>query len=93
MHIVLQAIEHYWQEEENDGKDLPADQKEDLQRLAGGCKEVLLDIEALLTKHRDLGSGSKLLSRMRWAPKDIGPIRNRLILRTTLLATFNSTIT
>jgi hypothetical protein len=93
MHIVLEAIKHYWQEEENSGNELSSNQKQDLERLAGGCKEVLLDLQALLDKHRALGSSSSLLARMRWAPKDIGPIRNRLILRTTLLASFNHTIT
>lgn len=93
MHIVLEAIQHYWEEEDKNGHDISLDQKQDLQRLAEGCAEVLLDLETLLGKHASLGSGSSLLARMRWAPKDIGPIRNRLILRTTLLATFNNTIT
>lgn len=93
MHIVLNAIERYWKEEEDRGQDLSAEQNEDLKRLSQGCKEVLLDLEALLDKHQNLGSGASWLARMKWAPKDIGPIRNRLILRTTLLATFNTTIT
>ncbi|KAI9686627.1 MAG: hypothetical protein M1822_003638 [Bathelium mastoideum] len=93
MHIVLRAIRNYWKEEDMNGRTLPDDQTQDLKRLTHSCKDALLDTQALLDKHQKLGKGLSLGARMKWAPKDIGPVRNRLLLRTTLLATFNSAIT
>lgn len=93
MHIVFKTIEDYWAEEEKQGRDLALEDKQDLKRLAESCNETLWDLEALLQKHRTLGTGSTLIARMRWAPRDIAPLRNRIILRTTLLASFNNTMT
>jgi hypothetical protein len=93
MHIVLKAIETYWKAETDRENDLSADQKDDLKRLAAGCEEVLGELEKLMDTHKNLARGASFISRMRWVPKDINKIRNTLMLRTTLLSTFNSTIT
>lgn len=92
MHIVLEAIERHWKDEEKRGNDLSANHKDELIQLSGSCEEALKDLDALLNKHQALGKRASFRARMKWAPKDIGPIRNRLILRTTFLSTFNCTI-
>ncbi|KAF2805161.1 uncharacterized protein BDZ99DRAFT_114426 [Mytilinidion resinicola] len=93
MTIVLNAIETYWKEENERKSDLAADQKENLRTLAAGCEGVLEELKELLDKHKSLASGESFIARMRWVPNDIAPIRNKLILQTTLLSTFNNVIT
>jgi hypothetical protein len=92
MQIVLDAIEHFWKEEEERGRNLDIEQKNRLKELAGECEKVLQNIGDLLDEHQALARGSKM-ARMRWIPMQLNPIRNRLILFTTLLATLNNTIT
>ncbi|KAI9708000.1 MAG: hypothetical protein M1820_004419 [Bogoriella megaspora] len=89
----MQAIEQYWQGEDQNGRSLSDSQRQDLKKLTEGCKEVLLDIQILLNKHQNVGKSPSIIARIKWAPKDVGLIRNRLMFRTTLLATFNNTIT
>jgi hypothetical protein len=90
--IVLDAIGHYWAEEEACGHNLNTEQKNMLKELTGECEKVLQNIGKLLDEHRALARGSKI-ALMRRIPMQINPIRNRLILFTTLLATLNNTIT
>lgn len=92
MHIVLEAITRFWQEEEARGQELGAEQKNRLKDLGDECNFVLKDLERLLNEHQALARGSKI-ARMRWIPIPINTIRNKLILYTTLLATLNNTIT
>jgi hypothetical protein len=92
MHIVLEAITRFWREEEARGHELGVEQKNRLKDLGDECNLVLKDLERLLNEHQTLARGSKT-ARMRWIPIQINPIRNKLILYTTLLATLNNTIT
>ena len=93
MHIVLTAIQQFWEKEAQDGYELSARHLANLQELSDSCKEVLEDVEALLDKHGDLGAGAGFLSRMKWAPKHIGPLRMRLLVRTNSLSSFNNIMT
>ena len=93
MHICLTAVREYWEEQAQDGQELSARHLATLQELSHNCKEVLEDLEALLDKHGDLGAGAGFLARMKWAPKHIGPLRMRLLVRTQSLSNFNNVIT
>jgi hypothetical protein len=64
-----------------------------LRELSYSCKEVLLELDELLEKHGDLGAGAGFLSRMKWVPRNIGPLRMRLLVRTNLLSSFNNIMT
>ena len=93
MHIVLKAIQEFWEEQDRRGQALPASQNASLEELSNDCKEVLVELEGLLDKHGELGAGAGFLSRMKWAPKNIGPLRMRLLARTNSLSAFNNVIT
>jgi hypothetical protein len=51
MHIVLEAIEQHWKDEEELGNDLSANHKDELAKLSGSREEALKDLDALLNKH------------------------------------------
>ena len=93
MHIVLQAVQRYWEEQTERNTDLSTVNKRDLQELTESCKEVLFEIQALLEKHGDLGAGGGWMSRMKWMTNEIGPLRMRLLARTSYLSQFNNAIT
>jgi hypothetical protein len=92
MQIVLDAIQRFWTEEEARGHDLDIEHKRGLKELTENCQNVLQSIIELLDEHQALARGSRI-ARMRWIPIQINPIRTKLILFTTVLATLNSTIT
>jgi hypothetical protein len=56
MHIVLEAIEQHWKDEEELGNDLSANHKDELAKLSGSREEALKDLDALLNKHQALGN-------------------------------------
>ncbi len=92
MHIVLLAIQDYWEQQTQDGHGLPADHEANLRELSGSCKAVLVEVQTLLNKNTGLGSGAAPWARLRWAPKDIAPLRMRLLSRTNSLSTLNNVI-
>lgn len=62
----------------------------DLERLVGGCSEVLTELEVLLDKYHSLGTQSKRTwDRMKWGNEQIEGIRLRLVSNTGLLTAFN----
>jgi hypothetical protein len=93
MHIVLQAVQEYWEEQARDGHELSAKHLANLEELSDSCKEVLVELETLLEKHGELGAGAGFLARMKWVPKNIGPLRMRLLARTNSLSSFNNIMT
>ena len=93
MQIVLRAIQEHWEEQIRDGYEVPAKQLASLRELSDSCKDVLIELETLLDKHGDLGAGAGFLARMKWAPKNIGPLRMRLLARTHHLSSFNNIMT
>jgi hypothetical protein len=93
MQIVLNAIQEYWVEQAQDGHEMSARHLANLQEQSDSCKEVLVELEELLDKHGDLGAGAGFLSRMKWAPKHIGPLRMRLLVRTNALSSLNNVMT
>jgi hypothetical protein len=92
MHIVLEAIEHRWKDAKERGNDLSTDQKQQLKEMTGNCEEILNYLETLLEKYKSLGKRKAYLTRMRWLPMSLGPIRYRFIIRTTLLSALNCAI-
>jgi len=88
LQIVLKAVEKAWR-----ARDLSPIERYEVAEISAGCKEVLTDLEKNLDKYQSLGSRWKNpIDRMRWASKDIAPLRNRLISNTVLLSTFNTTL-
>jgi hypothetical protein len=93
MHIVLGAVQEYWQEQARNGHELSTRHVSTLRELSYSCKEALLELDELLDKHGDLGAGAGFLSRMKWVPRNIGPLRMRLLVRTNSLSSFNNVMT
>jgi hypothetical protein len=93
MHIVLNSVHEFWEEQARDGHELSARHLTNLREISDSCKEVLVELDELLDKHGDLGAGAGFLSRMKWAPRNIGPLRMRLLVRTNSLSSFNNIIT
>jgi len=71
----------------------------DLQRLAAGCQEVLVDVETLLEKFEGLRSGRKnsfsffrkdYYDRLRWDHEDVADLRARIMTNTSLMIAFNT---
>lgn len=67
-------------------------EKERLGTLKLNCEEVFEDVDKMLKKHASLSQKARLKDRMKWIVQDIGPIRNRIILRAMMLAQFNQTV-
>jgi len=93
LQIILNEIKSYWEKHEKRRNSLAEEKTERLCHICGGCDEVLKDLSSLLDKHRQLGKTKSFVQRMRWAPRDIGPMRNRLVAQSTYLAAFNTTLT
>jgi hypothetical protein len=93
MQIVLKAIQEHWEEQIRDGHAVPAKHLASLEELSDSCKEVLIELERLLDKHGELGAGAGFLARMKWVPKNLAPVRMRLLARTHHLSYFNSIMT
>jgi hypothetical protein len=93
MHIVLEAVQEYWQDQAQNGHELSTRHLATLRELSYSCREVLLEVDELLEKHGDLEAGAGFLSRMKWAPRNIGPLRMRLHVRTNSLSSFNNVMT
>lgn len=74
-----------------DGK-LSTKQKEELGRILQGCKNVLKDLDELMTKYQSLGApqSSRAIDRLKWDPEDVVKLRGRLTSNITLLNTFIS---
>jgi len=54
---------------------------------------VLLELDELLEIRGDLEAGARSLFRMKLAPRNIGPLRTRLLVRTNHLSSFNNVMT
>ncbi|KAL8652904.1 MAG: hypothetical protein Q9226_004067 [Calogaya cf. arnoldii] len=89
LHFVLKAIENYWREH-----DLGPNERYELFNLVEGCREVLKDLGQRLDKYQKLGSKmwKSPIGRIRWAAKDIAPIRTKLLRNALYLSTFNTTL-
>jgi hypothetical protein len=89
LHIVLEAIKDHWKE-----NDLSARHKQDLDVLAEECRDTLRELESIIENHKSLGLERKHLSdRVKWAGKNLDPVRTKLINRAILLSMFHSTVT
>jgi hypothetical protein len=89
LHLVLKEITEHLSE-----YNLAPDREAQLIGLGKQCYDVLKDVENLLNRYDSLGTASqRTWDRMRWGLKDTSALRDRLILHTTILATFNTTLT
>ncbi len=86
--IVVQDIDIVLSEVEPD-----AQQKTDLQEIAGSCRKILNDLEETLNKYSELQThGGKMgervkrvWKRLKWEPEDIRELRERISSNVTLL--------
>ncbi|KAK5264562.1 serine palmitoyltransferase component [Exophiala xenobiotica] len=90
LELILGEIQSFWTKQKARNHDLPEETKIGLSKISSGCREVLDELNALLNKHRELGKGQSWRQRLKWAPKDIGPMRHKLMLQTINLNTFHA---
>jgi hypothetical protein len=84
LHAVLKEVEETFL-----GHPLPQSKEAALAMIAGGCQDVLQDLQSLILKYESLGSNTKRTwDRMRWHVDDITELRARLTSNTVLLTTF-----
>ena len=89
LHIVLEAIEDHWKE-----NDLKRKHKQNLEILGKGCQETLDELGSVLKKYESLGMERKRpTDRLRWSAKNLGPIRTNLINSAASLSMFHDTVT
>ena len=88
LHMVLEAIETHWKENE-----LDSTTRKNLGVHTEGCIEALRDLEAILDKHKSLGMVKKRnIERLKWIGQNLAPIRTALINRATYLSIYHDTI-
>ena len=86
---MLEAIGDHWR-----ANDLSPKHQQNLEVLTEGCHDTLHELELVLDNHKTLEIGRKLaFDRLKWATKNLAPIRNSLIIGATLLAMFHETVT
>ncbi len=89
LHIILKEVD-----ELVSTSNLDPDKATDLRNIAGNCRTVLNDLQALLSKYRSLGTASRRTwDRLRFGQEDVQKIRSRLISVTSILSAFNSSLT
>jgi hypothetical protein len=95
--IVLQDVEIVLPERE-----LTSQQKIELGRITGGCRNILKELEETLEKHQDLDSGGakslagkprRVWKKLKWNQTDIEEFRSRITLNIMLLNTLVGRIT
>jgi hypothetical protein len=90
LHIVLKETDEIIASAELAADEVTAQR---LKILSDGCREVLTDLEALLSKFQSLGTQAKrTFDRLRWAQDDVVALRARIVSNTALLATFNTSL-
>ncbi|KAH0563314.1 hypothetical protein GP486_002120 [Trichoglossum hirsutum] len=75
-----------------------ASQTEDLNSIIRGCQDVIAELDAILSRHKSLGSGPRgfrsrsryVWDRIRWDQTEIADLRSRIISNTALLDAFNA---
>jgi hypothetical protein len=95
--IVLQDVEIVLPERE-----LTSQQKIELGRITGGCRNILKELEETLEKYQDLDSGGakslagkprRVWKKLKWNQTDIEEFRSRITLNIMLLNTLVGRIT
>jgi len=72
------------------GYELSDRRKNDLRQLIVGCNVVLMELQSLLCKHKNLGSQSKRSwNRLSWSKDPVESVRQRIIAKNGLLNAFN----
>ena len=71
-------------------RELSHEKHNNLNKLVGGCSDVLTELQGVLDNYKSLGTQSKRTwDRMKWGSVQIEAIRLRLVSNTGLLTTFN----
>ena len=87
LHAVLKECEECFPQASE-----PSERRKRLSVIIGGCKEILEDLEAIVTKYESLGTQQKRTwDRMRWHSNDIGELRARITSHVSMLTAFLST--
>ena len=76
--------------------DLNSQQKDELQRIADGCGNVLADIEKTVERYSQVETNHGLKrawKRLKWEPDDVRDLRNRVCSNVALLNAMNWRIT
>ena len=83
--------------------DITTIQKDDLELINNGCKNVLETLQKLLNKSQELNAGTtnlglkktskRLWERVKWDPAELTDIRNRITSNITLLNAFYARLT
>jgi hypothetical protein len=88
LHIVLKETAEYLSEQ-----NLEPDTEAQLNSLGKGCRDVLNDLEGLLTKYDSLGTKSqRVWDRLTWGLEDISAVRERLTSNIAMLTAFNTVL-
>ncbi|KFX92266.1 hypothetical protein V490_05496 [Pseudogymnoascus sp. VKM F-3557] len=89
LHVVIKETEEYVTETQG----LSPSRDARLTILIDGCKEVLLELEALLNNYESLGTqAQRSWDRVRWGLEELADVRSRIISNTSLLTAFNSSL-
>lgn len=90
LHVVIKETE----ENVNESQGLSPSREARLTILLDGCKEVLADLDGLLSNYESLGTqAQRTWDRLRWGMAGLADVRSRIISNTTLLTAFNSSLT
>jgi len=87
LHIVLESIKEVVLD-----AGLDAHKTNDLNRVSRGCITVLTELDALMDKYKNLGTGRGRWNRLRWGQENIESLRVRIVANVSLLSAFNSSL-
>jgi hypothetical protein len=89
VYMVLQEID-----ESRRQLQLTEPQERRLKYLGAGCMDVLKELEEILARYRSLGTDAPgKFDRLAWGKEEVESIRQQLINHTSLLTTFNTSVT
>lgn len=89
LHVVVKEIEENVEESQG----LSPSRTARLTVLIDGCKEVLLELDQLLSSYESLGThAQRTWDRLRWGLAGQADLRSRIISNVTLLTAFNSSL-
>ncbi|GAB7355142.1 hypothetical protein MBLNU459_g5714t1 [Dothideomycetes sp. NU459] len=96
-HIVLRAIQRFWEEQNLRGRELTQAQKDELKEVGDRCKDGLERLDKVYQRYKDFDRDKSLVDRLKFAWKDFthdfASIRVRLQEATSALAILNAQLT
>jgi chromosome segregation ATPase len=93
IHTALRELEDEAQNEDSVLNRAGKGRQKELNNIVQNCTEVLQQLEALVTRYRSLGTSQrKVWDRIEFGDEGIGVIRNELLLHTSTLTLFLTTL-